>query len=806
MTAERVVTEATRGGADETGFDRLVKLACSIFDTPIVMLSLLEGDRAVFRSNAPLSMGSMPREQSVSHAVAALGEAGVLVVEDASAAAPFNAHPMVTGPDAIRFYAGAAITTRDGRIAGAFSVLDRKPRSRPDDRMLSSLRLLAGMAGDILDQADATRLVREQLGVLTMAEQMSGVGKWRLDLATRQVTWSEEVYRIHGASPETFDPSFDDAVSLYHPEDRDAVRACVKRCIDTGEDYEFKLRIVRPDGGIRIVISRGMVEQDESGRPVAVYGVFQDVTEAETAHARIVESEARFRLLTDRATDIIVSYGVDGIITYISPSVERVTGRKPGALIGRPVTDLILEDDVPALTESFKALVRAPVGAPSRGVRYRGRNMVEGEQWFEARTALIRDEAGQVIAFHDVVRDVTATKQLEDELIAARDAAETAARVQSEFLANMSHELRTPLTSVVGFSGLLQASEALPEAERRYADRIATSSEALLSVINDILDYSKLEAEAVDLEPQPFDPAAMARGAALIVERQCEAKGLNLVVDVATDLPDGLMGDEGRLRQVTLNFLSNAVKFTVSGEIRLEVSRSEGRLRVAVTDSGIGISAGKIEALFERFTQADASTTRVYGGTGLGLSISRRLIELMGGTIGAESRPGEGSTFWFEIPLVEAQTSQVEAEAEVQAESLPAGLRVLMADDAPANRELVRIILAGWDIELDAVCDGAEAVQAVQCTADVYDLILMDVHMPVMDGMAATRAIRALDGEVARTPILALTANVQPDQVEACRRAGMDGHVGKPIQIGDLIRAMAQAVAGSDRASGRAAA
>ena len=803
MTAERVVT-TQGGGVEAAGFDRLVKLASAMFDAPIVLLSVLDGDRAVFRSSAPISLDSMPRDQSVSHVVAAMGQDGVLVVEDARAVEPFNAHPMVTGPDAIRFYAGAAITTRDGRIAGVFSVLDREPRPRPDERTLSSLRLLAGMAGDILDQAGDTRLIREQLGVLTMAEQMSGVGKWRLTIATGQVQWSDEVYRIHGASPETFDPSYDDAVAFYHPEDRDAVRACVGRCIETGEDYEFKLRIVRADGESRIVISRGMAETDDVGRPVAVYGVFQDVTEAATAHGRIVESEARFRLLTDRATDIIVSYGVDGKISYISPSVERVTGRAADSLIGRPVTDLILEEDVAALRASFRELVKAPVEAPSRGVRYRGRDLSRGEQWFEARTALIRDENGRVVAFHDVVRDITETKQLEDQLIAARDAAETAALVQSEFLANMSHELRTPLTSVVGFSGLLQASEALPEAERRYADRIATSSEALLSVINDILDYSKLEAEAVDLEPQPFDPAVMARGAALIVERQCEAKGLDLVVDVEADLPGALMGDEGRLRQVTLNFLSNAVKFTVSGEIRLEVRGVEGRLRVAVTDSGIGISAGKIETLFERFTQADASTTRVYGGTGLGLSISRRLIELMGGTIGADSRPGEGSTFWFEIPLTEAPT--LAAESEIQVQSLPGGLRVLMADDAPANRELVRIILAGWEVALDAVTDGAEAVQAVQRAADPYDLILMDVHMPVMDGMAATRAIRALDGAAARTPILALTANVQPDQVEACRRAGMDGHVGKPIQIADLIRAMATAVAGSDGAAGRAAA
>ena len=398
------------------------------------------------------------------------------------------------------------------------------------------------------------------------------------------------------------------------------------------------------------------------------------------------------------------------------------------------------------------------------------------------------------IEFQDVVRDITETKALEEALIEARDVAEAGARAKSEFLANMSHELRTPLTSVIGFSGLLKGSQNLPDAERRFADRIATSSEALLSVINDILDYSKLEADAVGLDPMPFDPMTMAEGAAGIVEAQCVAKGLALDIEVEPGLPAALMGDEGRLRQVMLNFLSNAVKFTGHGRVLLKMGWADGRLRIAVTDSGIGIAADKIDALFDRFTQADASTTRVYGGTGLGLAISRRLIELMGGEIGADSRPGHGSTFWLDVPLDAARTSAT-ADAQTLAE-VPTGSRILMADDAAANRELVRAILGGWDIVLETADDGAAAVQAA--ASGDYDLILMDVHMPVMDGLDATRAIRAMSGQVSRTPILALTANVQPEQVAACRSAGMNGHVGKPIQIRDLMTAIANQLTASN--------
>jgi CheY-like chemotaxis protein len=215
------------------------------------------------------------------------------------------------------------------------------------------------------------------------------------------------------------------------------------------------------------------------------------------------------------------------------------------------------------------------------------------------------------------------------------------------------------------------------------------------------------------------------------------------------------------------------------------------RLRVAVTDSGIGIAPDKIDTLFDRFTQADASTTRVYGGTGLGLAISQRLIEMMGGEIGADSRPGEGSTFWFEVPMHEAVAGVQAAGADDLV--VDAGLKILMADDAVPNRELVTAILGGLGLALETVCNGAEAVEAARTGA--YDLILMDVHMPVMDGLDATRAIRAMGGATGRTPIIALTANVQPEQVVRCGEAGMDGHVGKPIQISELLAVLASVAA-----------
>ena len=652
---------------------------------------------------------------------------------------------------------------------------------------------------DITARKAAERLQTELVETLSMAEELGGVGCWRLDAASGAVTWSEEVYRIHGKSRDTFDPNFDDAVSCYHPDDRQTVADCCRQAIETGIGGRFQLRLIREDGETRIVSSQCRPERDETGTVVALFGVFQDVTDSVRTHDRIAASEARYRLLADNATDIIATYGLDGVFSYLSPSIEVSLGYRPEELVGRLFWQFMHPDDVADLKAAFSAYLKAGPGAPSPRVPYRGLHKDGQTVWLEAHPMVIRDARGRPVGFQDVVRDVTETKALEDQLIAARDVAEAGAQAKSEFLANMSHELRTPLTSVIGFSGLLQQSRNLPEAERKYADRIATGSEALLSVINDILDYSKLEADAVDLDPQAFDPRSMAFGAANIVESQCEAKGLTLETVIDADLPAAFMGDEGRLRQVALNFLSNAVKFTAAGSVRLEVTAVGDRLRLAVTDSGIGIAPDKVDALFERFTQADATTTRLYGGTGLGLAISRRLIEMMGGEIGADSEPGKGSTFWFEVPLKAADATGETTDAGDLARV--DGMKILMADDVAANRELVSAILGGLGLELETVCNGAEAVEAARTGG--YDLILMDVHMPVMDGLDATRAIRAMGGAVARTSIIALTANVQPEQVQRCLNAGMDGHVGKPIQLGELLTALAKASAsGHDDVAG----
>jgi len=783
------------GSGLEGPLDRLTALACTLFDMPHGMISVVHGDQTLFRANVGLNQNAMARDQTASGILVGMGPGAVLVVRDSHLHPTLKDHPMVTGHPGIRFFAGTTISDSRGKAIGAVGVMDVKPHPDFDERRLEGLAEIGRLAAEFLEQAELARRQTERLELLRLAEEMAGVGQWRLDAETMTVTWSDEVYRIYGVERGAFDPSYDDAVSFYHPDDRGPLMKAIAHGLETGEGYKHRMRLIRRDGAERLVLTHADTERAPDGKVTAMFGVFQDVTEQEQIHDAVAASERAFRTLAERTSDIIAVFALDGTFRYVSPAITRLMGWEPEDLIGRKTWDVIHPDDHAQVKQAYADFFAAGPAGPSPQLRYRGLHRDGSYRWLDAHPSILWDAEGRPVEVQDNVRDATATKQLEDDLMAERDRAEAAARAKTEFLANMSHELRTPLTSVIGFAGLLKQSTGLGADQRRYVDRIATSSDALLGVINDILDYSKLEAEAVGLDPLAFDPRGMIAGAVGIVESQCEAKGLTLVQTADEAVPPGLMGDEGRLRQVTLNLLSNAVKFTGQGGVTVAATYDEGRLRVAVSDTGIGISEEKAATLFRRFVQADASTTRTFGGTGLGLAISRRLIEMMGGTIGVDSQPGIGSTFWFEVPLAPANPEEDALGHDGDA-TVDGTLRILMADDAPANRELVSAILGGMGLSIDAVENGAEAVEAVRSGA--YDLVLMDVHMPVMDGLMATREIRAMARELGHVPIIALTANVQPEQVRLCHEAGMDAHVGKPIQVAELMATISRVLGASE--------
>jgi signal transduction histidine kinase/ActR/RegA family two-component response regulator len=399
-------------------------------------------------------------------------------------------------------------------------------------------------------------------------------------------------------------------------------------------------------------------------------------------------------------------------------------------------------------------------------------------------------------SFNDLLMQIDANHKelcetLED-LMAARDAANAANVAKSQFLANMSHEIRTPLNGVLAMAEVMDRGEMSP-VQRERLTVVRQSGEQLLSVLNDVLDLSKIEAGKLELTTQDFDLERVVQPALEGFAALAQEKGLAFEFAVAPEARGVWRGDGDRLRQILINLVSNAVKFTHQGGVSATFEAADtGGLRLTVVDTGIGIAEDKIHTLFEKFTQADGSTTRQYGGTGLGLAICRELSQLMGGQISARSEEGKGSTFIVELPFPRGSAAE-ETEAPAAASDVQQRrVRVLAAEDNSVNQKVLRAIMEPMDVDLMLVGDGRAAVEAWRDSA--FDIVLMDIQMPVMDGITAARAIRSaeLAERRPRTPILALTANALVHQVEEYLAAGMDGHVAKPIEISKLYDAMSR--------------
>lgn len=605
------------------------------------------------------------------------------------------------------------------------------------------------------------------------------------------VTWVSGACRRYGYEPE--DLLGLKAQDLIHPDDRERVLTMRNRRLAGLEDppgafRQFRFRCA--DGRWIWAESNPTIVRDAAGAPVETINVMRDITERMEIEEALRASELRYRVLTENSTDLITRSTRAGELFYASPALNRLTGfsledlaRGPTAIIER-----IHPDDVESCRAGVRQVMDGKSGDFAR-LTFRFQRADGQWIWLESTPTLLRGADGEDEII-DLLRDVSAQRQIEEDLRRARDSAESAARAKSDFLANMSHEIRTPLTAILGFSGLLSDLRDLPEQAGAHVARLKVAGQALQTLVNDILDFSKLEAGQMSFVSRPVAVRELLDDSLQLLSGQAQAKGLTLTFAPEAGLPDGLLLDPDRVRQVLLNLVSNAVKFTDAGGVTVHAAYRAGRLRVSVTDTGAGLDAEQQARLFQRFSQIDGSTTRRHGGTGLGLAICRGLVEAMDGEIGVTSTPARGSIFHFELPA-EACDLVDPADAEASAWDTLAGARVLVVDDNAMNRDLARTILELVGIDVTEAADGATAV-AIADRVPV-DLILMDLRMPGMDGPQALAAIRKRGGPNERVPVLAFSA----DDATTSRAdlSIFDGFVGKPISPTTLLGEAARVLA-----------
>lgn len=522
------------------------------------------------------------------------------------------------------------------------------------------------------------------------------------------------------------------------------------------------------------------------------------------SNAELIESRAMARRLAtvaEQINDSIIITDPEGTIIWVNGAFSNATGYRPEEALGMPVCFLNGPETDP---EAINLLMEARRTASAARTEILNRRKDGTMVWAEVSLTPLLDDQGRLTAMIGVEREIAAIKEREHALAEARRLAEEARDAKHAFLATMSHEIRTPMNGVIGNAELL-ADTDLSETQRALVATITSSGEALLAIVNDILDYSSLETGRLHIAQRPFSPREVLTGVIGLITPLAEAKHLRLSAEIPPTLAPLLVGDGGRLRQVLVNLLGNAVKFTHRGDVTLSVTAQPSArgqlLRIEVSDTGIGIPADRLGRIFDGLTQTDVTMAGRFAGAGLGLAISRQLVLAIGGTIEAQSTLGEGSSFvvTLDLPLATSaaadSTLMTAAEGDLPAVSCLAGLTVLVADDNRANAVLLSRMLGPSGIRLLIAHDGREAV-------DMYcqvrpDLVLMDMRMPILDGVEATREIRHLETERhwPRTPVIALTANAFAEDRALCTDAGMTGFLTKPLRKRDLLEAMVTAVA-----------
>ena len=687
---------------------------------------------------------------------------------------------------------------------------------------------MVGTDVDVTDRIAAEQRIQESLRLLQLATRAAEIGIWSWDIGTGKLEWDDRICDWYELSAEARRSGlyYDFWQSQVHPDDLGRSETKLREALRDQTPFEDVFRIQLPEERVRYIQAAAVIQPDAEGRPWRMVGVNRDITAQHWQEEVLRESEERFRLAFDNANTGMCLVDTQGRFIQVNDKMTSIFGYSREELMGLTVNDLTIPEDLNLSPEFIGRAVHGNGESATFEKRYRHRDghLIHGQ----VASSLVRDPQGQPRYFISQVQDVTERKAYEHELREARATAEAASQAKSEFVAHMSHEIRTPLNVVLGLAQVLDRGPLRTD-QRDMVHHIQTAGQSLLGLLNDILDLAKIEAGGLSIESRPFDLGTVLARVDSLMAQTARSKGLAFRIETGPTVPGAhpeprpehppesrpeslpeplpesglaslpalpaltLLGDALRLEQILVNLIGNAIKFTARGEVTLSVDTRPSatgavRLRCEIRDTGIGIEPGLLDAIFLPFTQADAGISRRFGGTGLGLPICKQLVELMGGEIGVESQVGAGSTFWFELPFARAAAEAATAAAAPTRESPPgggprlSGAHLLVVDDSALNRDLVERALALEGATSTLVADGQQALEQLKSRPGAFAAVLMDVRMPVMDGLTATRLIR---GELGLTdlPVIALTAGVLPEEREATRAAGFSAILGKPLNL-----------------------
>jgi PAS domain S-box-containing protein len=645
---------------------------------------------------------------------------------------------------------------------------------------------------EVAERKRAEEALKARGALLDATGKMANVGGWELDLSTEDIFWTEQVYRIHEVEP-GYKPTLRKGLSFYAPQSRPIIAAATEQCIQTGESFDLELEFDTAKGR-RIWVRVIGKSHYENGRPVKLVGTFQDITGRKRAQEALQEASAFNEAILSHAPVGVCVFNAESgdclmvnetMAGLVGGTLEQMQGLNFRRIPSWQTTGLLVlaEEAIASGTTQQKSL---------EGVSIYGKDIL-----LECLLSAFSLNTSYLLL---IASDISGKVQAEQDLIAAKNAAEAANRSKSEFLANMSHEIRTPLNGVMGLLQLLD-TEPLSERQEENVALALTASGGLLTLIDDILDLSKVEAEKMEIVEMAFQPSDILRSVAGLLKVQAMKNNLELDFFVEADVPDFLYGDAARIRQVLFNLAGNAVKFSEQGEVRIHMSTEQGKdeensilLHCFVSDTGIGIPQEKLEYIFEPFSQVEGSYSRRFPGTGLGLAIVKRLVEMMDGELSVESELGKGSTFRFFVKLKKEQPQpgrELQGKEPLETTGGRA-LTILVVDDEPLNRKVICQMLQRLEHTPICVLSGQEALESLK--QHRFDLVLMDVQMPEMDGIETMKHIRSGNSGLNKPdiPVVALTAFTMKGDRERFMEAGMDDYISKPIAMKDVKRALAR--------------